>query len=137
MALTPKQEAFAQKYVELGNASEAYRQSYSPKRSTDKTIHEESCKLLADPKVATRVRELQDAARKRHELTVDDIIAELQEARDLAMQMNNPQVSAMVAASMGKAKILGFIKDKAEVSGPNGGPVDMNLKVSFVKPDAR
>lgn len=134
MSLTPKQESFAQKYVELGNASEAYRQSYNAKKATDKTINEAASRLLADSKVSARVKELQSAALKRHELTVDDIIAELQEARDLAMQMNNPQVSAMVAASMGKAKILGFIKDKAEVTGANGGPIQHSLAVRFVAP---
>lgn len=134
MSLTPKQEKFAQKYVEIGNASEAYRQSYDAGKMNAATINVKASELLANGKVAVRVKELQDAAQKRHELTIDDIIAELQEARDIASQMVTPQVSAMVAASMGKAKILGFIKDKAEVTGKDGGPIQHSLTVKFVKP---
>jgi len=36
--LTPKQEAFACAYVETGNASEAYRRVYQPKKMGQKAI---------------------------------------------------------------------------------------------------
>ena len=117
MALTLKQEAFCCAYIENGgNASEAYRTTYNVKKATDKTVNEEASKLLASPKVATRVKELRDAIVKRHELTVDDIIAELEEARDIAKGLALPNTGTLVAASMGKAKILGFVKDKSEVN---------------------
>ena len=31
--LTPKQEKFCQKYIEMGNASEAYRQAYNASKN--------------------------------------------------------------------------------------------------------
>jgi len=54
--LTPKQETFCQKFIELGNASEAYRTAYNATKGTDKTIWESASKLLANPKVAARVQ---------------------------------------------------------------------------------
>src|SRR5690554_3012969 len=59
MALIPKQEKFAQLYVELGNASEAYRQAYDSKAKPE-SVHVAASKLLSDNKVALRVEELQD-----------------------------------------------------------------------------
>jgi phage terminase small subunit len=72
--LTPKQEAFAKAYIETGNASEAYRRAgYSTKQSA-KAINENASKLLT--KVQPRVKELQTATAKRHEVTVDRIVGE-------------------------------------------------------------
>lgn len=47
---------------------------------------------------------------RRHDLTVGDLLAELEEARQAALGAENPQSSAAVAATMGKAKILGLDK---------------------------
>lgn len=53
--LTIKQEKFCNKYLECGNASEAYRFAYECSRMTDKQIWEEASKLLSSPKVAQRI----------------------------------------------------------------------------------
>ncbi len=117
MSLTVKQEAFCQAYLQTGgNASEAYRQSYDVKKSTDKTIWEASSRLLADSKVAARIVALREALVKKSEITVGDILAELEDARTVAREGDRPQASAMVAAIMGKAKVLGFVVDKAQIS---------------------
>lgn len=113
--LSPKQEAFCQRYLETGNASEAYRKAGYSSNMSDKTVNEASSRLLKNNKVLARVAELQAATVKRHELTIDDIINELEQARVAAQQGDKPQAAAMVAASMGKAKVLGFLIDKAEV----------------------
>lgn len=136
MALTPKQEAFAQAYVETGNASEAYRRSYSAANMKPEVVNNKASELLKKGDVRVRVAALQAKAVERHELTVDDIIRELEEARTFAMTGERPQPSAMVAATMGKAKVLGFIKDKVDASltGADGGPVQHSLTVGFVRP---
>jgi len=78
--LTPKQEAFCLRFIELGNASEAYRLSYNASRCTDKTIWEKASILLADGKVSARVNDLRDRQRerqlKRHDITVDKVLQE-------------------------------------------------------------
>lgn len=131
MPLTPKQEAFALAYVETGNASEAYRRSYNAEKMKPSVIAVKASELLANGNVAVRVAELQAAHVERHEITVDDILRELEEARALAAGGEKPQPAAMVAASMGKAKLLGMLTDKTEVTGKDGGPVDHSLRVSF------
>lgn len=110
--LTVKQEKFVQKYIELGNASEAYRQSYDAENMKEKQIWEESSKLKDNPKVAQRVKELKAQHAKRHEVTVDSITAELEEARILSVA--EKQLSTAVSATMGKAKLHGLLVDKTD-----------------------
>lgn len=74
--LTVKQEAFALAHVEIGNASEAYRRAYDAAEMSAEAIHVEASRLLAHPKVALRIEELQAAQRRRHAITVDRILAE-------------------------------------------------------------
>lgn len=114
MALTPKQEAFALAYVETGNASEAYRRAYEAGAMKAEAVHVKASELLSNGKVSVRVKELQAKAVERHEVTVDDILRELEEARTYAMTGERPQASAMVAATMGKAKVMGLIQDKVD-----------------------
>ena len=121
--LTPKQEAFARAYIETGNASEAYRRAYNAENMKPNTVYVKACELLANGKVSAKVQDLKEQHATRHVVTVDDIIRELEEARVMASTGERPQASAMVAASMGKAKILGFIVEKNEHTGKNGGPI--------------
>lgn len=83
--LTPKQEKFCQLYIELGNASEAYRQSYDCSKMQTSTINTKAKELLKNGPITVRIEELQQAHRQRHNLTVDNIIADLQEVRDICM----------------------------------------------------
>lgn len=114
MSLTPKQEGFCRLYIETGNASEAYRRSYDAQNMKQEAIWVEACRLLDNPKVALRVAELQQSLVKRHEVTVDSLMLELEEARTAAMGATNPQSAAAVAATMGKAKLAGLLIDKVE-----------------------
>ena len=59
--MTPKQTAFAEKYVECGNASEAYRHAYDAENSSDTTVWTNASQLLSNTKVTLRVMELQEA----------------------------------------------------------------------------
>ncbi len=119
--LTPKQEAFACAYVETGNASEAYRRAGHSLNAAPKTQTEAASRLLADSKVLARVEALQAEHAKRHNITVDSITAELEEAREAAM--GSGQISAAVSAIMGKAKLAGLIVDKAEVKRTESGDI--------------
>lgn len=83
--LTPKQEKFCQLYIELGNASEAYRQAYDCSKMQTSTINTKAKELLKNGPITVRIEELQQEHRQRHNLTVDNIIADLQEYRDICM----------------------------------------------------
>lgn len=116
--LTPKQENFCLAYLETGNASEAYRRAYDASKMSVGAINVEACKLLDNPKIALRLSELREPILKRHAITVDDLLAELEEARRLALETEAP--APAVSATMGKAKLLGLDKQVIEHHGANG-----------------
>lgn len=126
-SLTVKQEAFCHAYVENGgNASAAYRSAYDAGDMSPESIKVEACRLLDNPNVALTVQSLRGAIAEAHKLTVADLIKELEEARIAALTAETVQSSAATAATMGKAKLLGLDKQQLEVSGPNGGPVQVS-----------
>lgn len=110
MALTVKQEKFCQAYVETGNASEAYRSAYCAGKMKHETVNRNAKALLDNNKITTRVNELQQEHRTKHNITVSDLLRELEEARKAALTAETPQSSAAVAATMGKARITGLDK---------------------------
>lgn len=120
VVLTPKQESFCQKYIELGNASEAYRQSYDADSMNENTVNRAAKQLLDNPKITTRVNQIKREHKRRHNMTIDDLLLELEEARQAALGAENPQSSAAVAATMGKAKILGLDKQVIDHTSSDG-----------------
>lgn len=129
--LQPKQEKFCQLYIELGNASEAYRQAYDTSRMKSETVGRKAQELLKHGIITAYIKELRVVHRERHNITVDDLIAELEEARQIAKDPVKPQPAAMVSATMGKAKILGFDKQVVELSGKDGKPIEtINKNIS-------
>ena len=112
--LTPKQTGFCQSYIETGNASEAYRLNYSASKMSQAALKIEACKLLKHPNIALTLESLKKAHSERHNITVDTLTDELNEAFNVAKEDIKP--SAMVAAIMGKAKLHGLLTDKVEVA---------------------
>lgn len=132
--LTEKQEAACQAYIECGgNQSEAYRSAYDCSNSKPETVWVNSCKLFSDAKVMQRVIELQAAHAERHNVTVDTLTKELEEARELAKETAQP--AAMTGATMGKAKIHGLAVDKKELSGPDGKPQEHKWVIEVINPE--
>lgn len=64
MKLTAKQEAFCQAIADGLNQSDAYRKAYES-QATDKTVNEEASKVMANPKVSTRVAQLKGALEEK------------------------------------------------------------------------
>lgn len=124
---TDKMELFCLAYVETGNASEAYRRSYNTANMADKTAQREGYNLLQNPLVQGRIEELRNKVMERHEITVDTLLAELEEARLLGKETG--KASAMVTASMGKAKLLGLDKQIVELTGKDGAPIETKSTV--------
>lgn len=153
--LTPKQEKFCQLYIELGNASEAYRQAYDCSKMQTSTINTKAKELLKNGPITVRIEELQQAHQQRHNLTVDNIIADLQEYRDICMgrkpltittvlknaqegtvQSVNTECFVFEPTGANKAfellgKHLGMFKDRVDVtSGGNALPAVINISFS-------
>lgn len=62
-------------------------------------------------------------------INLDKILDEIEQARQVAIEQNKP--SAMIQATMCKAKLLGL--DKGEID----KPLDTNFRISFVSPDGQ
>lgn len=120
-------------YVETGNQSEAYRRAYTASNMKPETVWSKASELLKDGKVLARVNELRAQHVKRHEVTVDSLVAELEEARQVALAAETPQTSAAVSASMGKAKLYGLDKQVVEMA----GGLDVNMSVTLTTAQKR
>lgn len=116
MTLTPKQERFCQTYLELGNASEAYRQSYSAAKMKPETVNSKAWLLLHKVEIRARLDELRAPVVKRHTLTVDRLIHKLEAAYERALA--DGQLSACVSAVMGMARLAGLDKHVTELVAP-------------------
>tara|TARA_R100000654_G_scaffold74399_1_gene108676 strand:- start:1794 stop:2261 length:468 start_codon:yes stop_codon:yes gene_type:complete len=72
--LTLKQNKFAEEYVNTGNASEAYRRAYDVSKTTSNdVIAVEGSRLLSDPNVSLRVKELQKKEADSFQITRKDV----------------------------------------------------------------
>lgn len=76
--LTIKQEKFVRKYLECGNASEAYRYAYNCKKMGENTVYREASRLLDDPKITTRCECLKNDLAEASGITALSIIREHQ-----------------------------------------------------------
>lgn len=76
--LTIKQEKFCNKYLECGNASEAYRYAYDCSKMSDNSVWCNASQLLADTKVAQRLECLKNHLAEAAGITALQIIREHQ-----------------------------------------------------------
>ena len=78
------------------------------------SVNSKGYQLLQQVKITARLDELRAEHKKRHEITVDTLVSELEEARKLAFETD--KASAAVQATMGKAKLLGLVVEKQETN---------------------
>jgi uncharacterized small protein (DUF1192 family) len=104
----PRHELFAQELAKGRTPEEAYAESgYRPHRQN-------AHRLMTNDDIRARIAELQTEAAERTVTTVEDIVRQLDEDRALAYRRGS--ASAAVQATMGKAKVLGLIVDRQDVS---------------------
>lgn len=113
--LTEKQEAFCIAYVQSGDASAAYRAAgYSP-RMRPKTVNEEACRLLKNPKVTARLAELRAPAAELAQVNLRSHLADLLWLREQAASQR--KYSAAVQAEIARGRVAGLYVEKTEVFG--------------------
>jgi hypothetical protein len=101
-----RREKFAQEIAKGKTATAAMAAAgYSDPRN--------STRLTKNDEIRRRIEELKERGAARAEVSIASVLGELEEARTFAKEKSNP--SAMVSATMGKAKILGLIIDRREV----------------------
>ncbi len=125
--MTPKQAAFIQAYIDTQNASEAYRLAYNSNAAAN-IIHRKAYDLLQHPAIKKELEVLQEQAKERNKVTIDSILQELEQARTLALEADNPQCSAAIAASMSKAKLLGLVVEKQEIKSNACSSINVSFK---------
>lgn len=102
----PKHERFAQELARGKSQIEAYQAAgYKPHKSA-------ASRLAEDVNVCERLAQLTGRAAERAVVTAVSLIAEAEEARQLAMSIDQP--SAAVAAIQAKGKLAGVWVEKRE-----------------------
>jgi len=124
--ITDKQRKFARLAVELGNKTEAYIQAYDVVADSKRgTAARDARRLSESPNVRLEMVRLRELLQKRHNVNVDSLTDELNDAQQLAM--NELMPSAAIQATMGKAKLHGLLIDKQELQSPQGVHFSMVL----------
>lgn len=112
----PKHERFVQAIIKRKTLAKAYVEAgykHNPKNAA---------RLKKNEAVAARLKELQTRVAEKVTTTAADIVAQLDEDRAFAREQK--QSAAAVSATMGKAKVLGLIKEKHEHTGRDGGAIE-------------
>lgn len=75
--LTIKQENFCNKYIETGNASEAYRFAYDCSKMTPDSINVTASQLLKNPKITLRLDQIQKELREKSNISKEKVLEKL------------------------------------------------------------
>ena len=118
--LTPKQEAFVGAYIETGNATEAYRRSYSAANMTENALNVEAHRVLNNPKVALRLQVLQERAAAKVVLSRSWVLEQLMDNATKAKGANDFNASNKALELLGKTdEIGGMFTDRQSVQSDN------------------
>lgn len=127
--LTPKMEAFAQAFVKLGIASNAYKEAYDADGMNDNSVKKEACLLLKNPDVKARVKELQNDAKEALQITREMISEKM-----FDIMSNTLDEKTAIKAGESLSKLLGLSEpDKIDIGtggfsinivNPNQSPTD-------------
>lgn len=76
--LTPKQELFSQKYIELGNATAAYKIAYNCENMKIMSINRKAKELIDNVNISARIKQLQNKLSEKHDISKERILKELE-----------------------------------------------------------
>lgn len=118
MSLTPEQQSLSdaltnlQRLTVLGVVEgKSQRQAYRDaggRAKTDEAADASASEILSNPQVRAFYDSMVSGAAKNAGITLETLLGELEDARMAAYRQERPQAAAMVAATMGKAKLLGL-----------------------------
>jgi len=128
--LTGKQEAFAKLVAGGAVLSDAYRECYSADTMKDSTVWSEACRLAQNPKVSTRIKDIQadmEADRRTIERRREEwVLKRLSEEADQA-----DNASSRIRALELVGKTVGMFTDRieqAETSERSASEIEKELK---------
>ncbi|MCA3080413.1 MAG: terminase small subunit [Rhodocyclaceae bacterium] len=127
----PRHERFAQELAKGKTQEQAYIDAgYS---EVGARANASAC-IIANHNIMKRVAELQERGAIRVELTLADIIAEIEQARVMALAAETVQASAAVSASKAKAELLGLGAAKKIDIGGSENPVQLEIVRRVIDP---
>ena len=147
MKLTPKQEKFANLYIELGNASEAYRQSYNVGTMSTKVIQVKASEVLRNEKVNGFITVLKEELANKSMITKEMLIKKLlliandyddnKEFTNQADQseMRKAEVLSSLANSSSSIAALKQISKMLGSDAPEKIEVDQKITINITKPN--
>ncbi len=114
--MTPKQEKFAQCIADGMNQADAYRAAYDAEKMKPESIYSKASELMADGKVASRVRELKEQLSSKALWTRQDSVKALETAMSIAKDKEN--AAGLVAAVKELNAMHGFNEpSKLDITG--------------------
>lgn len=112
--LTDKQTRFCDG-VESGlSLSDSYRAAYDTSGMSPKSVHEEACRLMANPKITSRLQEIsREKEAQRRMLTASDAAAAVETFRVMMTTAKTEAVRVRAAELLAKA--AGLFVEKVEI----------------------
>jgi hypothetical protein len=115
MALTPKQERFAQLVAEGKTQADAYRGAFDVGVNTKaETIQKRASELMSSGEVSGRVDELRKPIIEAVGITLESHLKDLMTLRNLAVKNN--QINAAITAEIARGKAAGVSTDRVEAT---------------------
>jgi phage terminase small subunit len=129
--LTPKQDDFCHKFLELKSASAAYRAAYDAENSRPETVYRNATALLNNNKITTRLDELRAKADQYTEITLEEVSTALRTALEQALDRG--QLGAATAAAMGLGKLGGLVTDRQRIETVDEGQAHLDALQEMVE----
>ncbi len=121
MALTGKQELFAQSVASGMTQADAYRTAYNAARMKAETIHVKACELMRDGKVAERVENL------RTEVAKKALWSREQSIEALKGVVNSPDRAGDITQAVKELNSMHGYNAPVKVAGADGGPIKISI----------
>lgn len=119
--LTLKQEKFCLAYIKTGNATEAYRQTYSTANTKPASMNRIAAKLMDNVNIISRIKEIRAPIIEKAQMTLESHLTDLMLLRNLATQKN--QIAAAITAEIARGKAAGIHIEKSQVNLNNLNPM--------------
>lgn len=118
-----KQQRFVAEYLTTGNATQAaIAAGYSASGAAV-----QGSRLLDTPEVQQAISEQQQVMMDHAAITLDSILAELEQARQTAIELRQP--AAAINATMHKARLLGLDNPEARAKAEQRKQNDLIFKI--------
>jgi phage terminase small subunit len=127
--LTPKQEAFCNAYVEVSNASEAYRRAFDANKMKPETVNRKAIELLNNGKITARVEVLQAELKSKSDITKERVLNELAKIGFADTDNLNAKIKALETIN----KMLGFNEPEKNDVTTGGATLNSNQHVVIFK----